>query len=661
MGIAGVVLQTVLFFCSAGPQAPAQPQPPPPPPTGLILGRIVDAATNRPVPGAVVTLDNVGMVMPGTSPPTSQPRAMTNANGQFVFRKLPKGSFGLSVTKAGYSDGAYGRRRPGGSQTPLELDEGQRTSDVVIRIWKYGSISGTVVDEAGEPLIGVQVRAFTRRLIAGQRRFASTAMASTDDRGVYRFGNLTPGEYVVAFVSREVSMPVSTADLTRNLPANDPKTQEIMRERISLGMVMDSAGSPSAVQAGNMIRQLDMAAPVPPAASEAGAVYVYPTLFYPSAPSAGRAGVVTIESGQQRENVDFALRPSRAVRVSGMVIGPDGPVANIALRLAPADDDARTELDVSATMAGPSGEFTFLGVTPGQYTIKALRVPRVAPAQPPAQAMTQIQIGNATLVTSSGPMTPTPPPPAPDAPTLSADVPLGVTDADVNGVVVTLQTGARVSGHYEFDGTLERPAAADLMRVPILLERTDAAPSGGPFNNVPPGRADESGAFRTYGMPPGKYIVRVGSSPAPGWVLKSVTIEGRDVSEVPITLRAAEVANAVITFSDRPTKLTGTVRTAGGNPDPDALVIVFPVEPSGWSQFGLNPRRLRSTRPSKTGAYTLTGLPAGDYCVAAIKEDAIAQWQDPQFLDDLSRSATQVKLLDGDARTQDLKSPGAVR
>ena len=328
MGIAGVVLQTVLLFCSAGPQAPAQPQPPPPPPTGLILGRVVDAATNRPVPGAIVALDDVSMVMPGAALPTSQPRAMTNANGQFVFRKLPKGLFGLTVTKSGYSDGAYGRRRPGGSQTPLELDEGQRTSDVVIRMWKYGSISGTVVDEAGEPLIGVQVRAFIRRSIAGQRRFASAASASTDDRGVYRFSSLTPGDYVVAFVSREVSMPAATTDLTRNLAPNDPKMQEIMRERISLGIVTDTPGSPNAVQTGAMIRQIDMTAPVPPAVSENGSVYVYPTSFYPGAPSSARARVVTIESGQQRENVDFALRPSRAVRVSGIVVGPDGPAAN---------------------------------------------------------------------------------------------------------------------------------------------------------------------------------------------------------------------------------------------------------------------------------------------------------------------------------------------
>jgi uncharacterized protein (DUF2141 family) len=660
MGIAGVVLQTVLFFFFAGPQAPAQPQPPPPR-TGLILGRVVDAATNRPVPGAIVVLDGVSMVMPGAALPASQPRAMTNANGQFVFRKLPKGLFGLSVIKSGYSDGAYGRRRPGGSQMPLELDEGQRTSDVVIRVWKYGSISGTVVDEAGDPLIGVVVRAFTRRLIAGQRRFASAAAASTDDRGVYRFGNLTAGEYVVAFVAREVSMPAATMELTLNAPANDPKFQEITRERMSLGGFMGQPGSPYAVQTGTMIRQLDMTGPVPPPVLENEPIYVYPTLFYPSAPSAARARVVTIESGQQRENVDLMLRPSRALRVSGLVVGPEGPVSNIALRLVPADDEARTDVEVSATMTGPSGEFTFLGVTPGQYAIKVVRVPRPAPTQPPSQTETQIQIGGGTVFIGNGPMTAAPAPAPPDAPTLCAEVSVGVAEADVNGVVVTLQTGARLTGHYEFDGTAERPAPADLVRIPIMLERTDAAPGAGPFNRLPPGRADESGAFRTYGVPPGAYIVRVGSSPGRGWALKSVTIEGRDVSEIPITLRAAEVANAVITFTDRPTKLTGTVRAASGSPDPGALVIVFPVEPSGWSQFGLNPRRLQSTRPWKSGAYTFTGLPAGDYYVAAINEDGIGQWQDPQFLEGVSRSATQVRLLDGDTRTQDLKSAGAIR
>jgi hypothetical protein len=53
---------------------------------------------------------------------------------------------------------------------------------------------------------------------------------------------------------------------------------------------------------------------------------------------------------------------------------------------------------------------------------------------------------------------------------------------------------------------------------------------------------------------------------------------------------------------------------------------------------------MRSARTTKTGAYTFTGLPAGDYCVAAIKEEAYGQWQDPQVLEELSRRGSQVRL-----------------
>ena len=83
--------------------------------------------------------------------------AITNGSGRFVFRRLPKGSFGLTAIKPGYVEGAYGRSRPGGSSAMVELADGQR-SDVVIPMWRFAALSGTVIDEAGEPLVGVDVR-----------------------------------------------------------------------------------------------------------------------------------------------------------------------------------------------------------------------------------------------------------------------------------------------------------------------------------------------------------------------------------------------------------------------------------------------------------------------------------------------------------------------
>ena len=89
--------------------------------------------------------------------------------------------------------------------------------------------------------------------------------------------------------------------------------------------------------------------------------------------------------------------------------------------------------------------------------------------------------------------------------------------------------------------------------------------------------------------------MRVGGAP-PGWTLRSVTSEGRDISDTPLDVGSADVANIVITFTDRQTKVTGVVRGANGNADPDALVVVFPADSAAWTGFGLNPRRMRSTR-----------------------------------------------------------------
>jgi hypothetical protein len=105
------------------------------------------------------------------------------------------------------------------------------------------AVSGTVSDEAGEPVVGVEIRVFERRYLAGRKRLVAGGTQFTDDRGVYRLGTLPPGDYIVAFVSREVTMPTGVAEiLTRTGPAN-PRFQELSRERMAMtGM---SIGVPS--------------------------------------------------------------------------------------------------------------------------------------------------------------------------------------------------------------------------------------------------------------------------------------------------------------------------------------------------------------------------------------------------------------------------------
>ena len=89
------------------------------PADGLIVGRVLDAA-GQPVAGAVVALvrsvNQNQRPSPATriSGGTAPDRVLTGADGYFVFRDLPLGNFTLTAAKAGYVEGAFGRRRPGG-------------------------------------------------------------------------------------------------------------------------------------------------------------------------------------------------------------------------------------------------------------------------------------------------------------------------------------------------------------------------------------------------------------------------------------------------------------------------------------------------------------------------------------------------------------------
>jgi hypothetical protein len=142
--------------------------------------------------------------------------------------------------------------------------------------------------------------------------------------------------------------------------------------------------------------------------------------------------------------------------------------------------------------------------------------------------------------------------------------------------------------------------------------------------------------------------------------VKSIVMDGREVADASFELRESD-ATVVVTLTDRPAQLTGVARLPDGTVDRDAVIIVFPADPGLWSDYGPNPRRVRSMRATAKGTYSFT-LPAGDYYVAAIREARAAEWQDPGKLESLARVAAHVHLADGDERTQDVTTlTGAAR
>ena len=169
-------------------------QSPAPATTAAISGNVVDGATGRPIENAIVTLTR------RTGGPLSFPtRLLTDAQGRFVFKDVPPGEgYSVGATRHGYLPADYGRSELGGAPQRISLRERQWISNARITMWRPGAISGTVLDEHGEPIVGVYVRALASVIVAGAPHYAAASPTTTDDRGMYRISGLREGRYIVS-------------------------------------------------------------------------------------------------------------------------------------------------------------------------------------------------------------------------------------------------------------------------------------------------------------------------------------------------------------------------------------------------------------------------------------------------------------------------------
>lgn len=610
--------------------------------TALIVGRVVDADSGQPVPGATVTPSGGVFVTPATPfAAEAPPSSLTNGQGHFLLRSLPAGGYSLRATAPGYLPTSYGARRPdGGSARTVELADGQRVTDVEIRIWKFGVITGTVEDEVGEPVVGANIRAF-RRDASG--RLQQGPSASTDDRGVYRIANLMPGEYLVLASSTYSALPGGVVEMLRT--PGQPLQSALSRDVPFLGL-----GNPQGISIGDMVALpglMGLGASMMTTPDESGRLNAYATTFHPSATSPAGATVVRVMSGAERAEVDVRLTLTRMFSVSGTVTGPDGPISNLGIRLVPLFSEAFASdmlLETATTATGPGGRFTFLGVPAGQYEIRALRMPTVQTLEM-MQTVT-MNAGNTISVVRMGTSDGQPPPIA-DEPTYWARVPVEVTTRDVSGVAVALTTGTRLNGQVIFDGG-NPPPVADRRRLGVNLMSSDDRTG----TSLPLAAVEENLSFRTPQYPAGRFLVNVVGVPA-GWVAVDARVGSVNALVEPIAPSGGEMTGVVITLSTRAPKVSGTVRGASSG-DPQATVVVFPADHRAWVEAGMSARLVRTAAVRPNGAYEVTGLVPGAYAVVAVPETTAVETRSPAFFDAVARSASRITVSLGESATQAL-------
>jgi hypothetical protein len=585
---------------------------------GVITGQVVDGLSGKPVGAVIVSISGAALsvrtnVPGGFSLSSSVPAILTGSDGRFVFRDLPPGSFTVGARKGGYADGASGRRVIAGPSRPVVLTAAERTAETSIRIWKNAAITGTVVDEAGEPVVALHVGAVRRVFIAGRQRLGQTGWSvTTDDRGVYRLGDLPPGEYLV-----QASQPQFSANTSAFV---DTRTSRASGAEVAAAL---PRASTNGIQVGEAQLTFAPGGAIPPPPVR-GRVQIYPPIFYPSALAPAQAMTIQLAAGEERMGVDLQLQPVTGVRVAGIVMGASGPAGAVSLWLVPAgvEEMAPAEALAPTSMSDAAGSFTFVAVPPGQYTLR----------------------GSSRLST---------PGPGPGGDINWVAVPIAVAGEDVDGVVATMRPALRITARLEFEGVTPKPPPQarlpnQFTPAPFTLEPDDAV--------VPVGMGRMAGVtgdqvFTLAGFMPGKYRVRVPGSP-PGWMFKSAMLNGVDVSETAFEF-TRDIPDLVLTFTDRWSGMGGTVQGAGAG---GAMVLAFTTNPQLWENTGSNPRRLKNTRANAKGEFGLSSVPPGEYYVVAVPEEqAPPDWRDPKTLEALARLATQVSIGEGEHKMIDLR------
>ena len=449
--------------------------------------------------------------------------AITEDDGSFRFTDVPSGQYRVTATRAGFVTTAYGASRPGRQGKQIAVTEGAEVSGITIKVPRGAVISGVVLDTNGQPLASATVRALRYAMENGERTLVSPhENVTTDDRGEYRIFGLAAGEYVIAASVR------SPDGLTTGIQqiTND----ELTRAKMGLHQMPASRGAEGAAR-------------IAPEHARQRAVK-YAAVFYPGTNVVSQAIAVRVGAGEERMGVDIPAQFERVASLSGTLSLASDSALSFAVNLIetgrpfiPGITDIFSPMQASTT-----GKFLIPNVAPGIYTL-------AAETTWGARSWAQTEV------------------------VVSGD--------DISEISLMLQPAMTFSGRIRADGVTD--AIPDFTKSRVTLS---PAQSNRVTFRLEPARISADGAFVIAGVTPGRYLVRATPVDSKGrtWLPLSANVDGRDVLDLPIEIRAGlSVANAEITFTDRPTELSGSVRDASGQALADTHVIVFAADRAFWT------------------------------------------------------------------------------
>ena len=160
-----------------------------------VTGTVINAIGKSPIPHAQVYIYRTGTPRPSTP-------YITGTDGRFTFN-LPSGSYALHAGIRGTSENYGSNNDESGLGSAVIVGPGKDTTNLIFRFFPTSSISGKVLDDAGEPVENAVVQLIRTSVVTGARVSSAFRSVRTNDLGEYRFGWIPAGTGYYVTVTAE--------------------------------------------------------------------------------------------------------------------------------------------------------------------------------------------------------------------------------------------------------------------------------------------------------------------------------------------------------------------------------------------------------------------------------------------------------------------------
>jgi len=471
-------------------------------------------------------------------------------------------------------------------------------------------------------------------LQAGQRRpfEPGNPIALGDDQTLTDIDIALPrGSVITGRITDEFGEPIAMAQVQAQRYQYGPGGQR----RLTFGggqplVLTDDLGQfrlyglmPGEYVVSAVVRQMGMGMALGPGSATDSSEGFAPT-FYPGTVNVADAQPLTLGLGQEL-SLHIALSAARMARVSGSVSDSQGKPATGAMVILRSGSGPNMVMAMMAGQVGADGTFTLANVPPGEHFIDVRGMGRG-----PESAAAEF-----------------------------ASVPLTVASENISGLRISTGAGATVKGRVVFEGTAPRTGGLGALRV-MAQPEDPQMPNFGmgmAFGRSlgGDGTVADDGSFELGGVT-GSVLFRAATPP--DWTLKSVTIDGEDMTDVPYQFKGAQgLSDVVIVLTDKLTEVSGGVTDDRGRALTDYVVVLLPSEEK---EGAAAMRFTRTVRPDQQGSYRVRGLPPGRYRVAAVESLEEGREWDPEFQGGLRDAGRSVTLTEGQSLSLDLKMAGGL-